>query len=265
MTERGDRNSDVFISTKMDTSTNSTTTQSLTTRETKADALTGGGRAGIVIGVVLFLILTIVAIIILYKRRLLPGRLKKSEPVVFSFNTGFQRLVDLPSSVRRSDIQYKDSQSDLASELTSLGGSTLSRSTNLSRLSSITLPLGNEPEEASRPWKGHTRPKSADNPHLTIHDYNMYEQYRRNSQCTPRYIPSSRVTPNRSNYRTQDCYYIPASFDYTPRTNAVSTVNYRPSRHIDRQLNVFYSWSISEQPERTRVHEHRVGRDLRHQ
>lgn len=222
-------------------STNATT-QTVPPNQTEEDGLSGGGVAGLVIGVILAIVIIIVVIIILYKRRLLPGRSRKQDTVIFSFDTSFQNLINCPNTARRDS----DSRSYTSSRTTNTARS--------SRSKASTPPS----TYAHRHSAGYTSSNPYQKPFT---DY--YTQARLNYEAsTASYMPSStNFTQNRTSYNPNSLNFAPSGLNYPPsgqnyppnslyyppRDYSAGSFYYRPSRHVDRQLNAYYNWTISEE------------------
>lgn len=222
-------------------STNATT-QTEPPNQTEEDGLSGGGVAGLVIGVILAIVIIIVIIFILYKRRLLPGRSRKQDTVIFSFDTSFQNLINCPNTARRDS----DSRSDISSRTTNTARSSRSKTSTPPRA------------YAHRHSAGYTSTNPYQKPFT---DY--YTQARLNYEAsTASYMPSSTNYPQSRtsynpnslnmasrglNYPPGGLNYPPDSLYYPPRDYSAGSFYYRPSRHVDRQLNAYYNWTIREE------------------
>lgn len=239
-------------------------TQPFPPNQTEAEGLSGGGVAGIVIGVLLVLIISALVLFILYKRRLLPGRSRKQDTVIFSFDTSFQNLIDCTNISTRDP----DSQSLTSSRASSIGRSSRSRPSSIPShddLSSgryTSSSVGRSSGRHTTPNSGryatpssgrYTAPSSGryipNNPHQRPStDY--YAQRRLNYPTnTPTFIPGSTYnTQSRLNYNAYGLNNTPSSLYYKQRDYTTSDFYYRPSRHIDRQLMAYYNWAISEEP-----------------
>ena len=89
-----------------------------------------------------------------------------------------------------------------------------------------------------------------------------HQQTRPSYQSTPQYLQNPYYFPqSRMNYKQYNPSYVPSNVYSAPRGYSANNFYYRPSRHIDRQLMVYYNWAINEElaePVRPRVHQPRI-------
>lgn len=257
-----------------------TTTESLlagTSLQTEAAEngdISSGGVAGIVIGVVLALIVLSVIIFILYRRRLLPWMSKKPDTVIFSFDTSFQNLIDCSSAnnslrgtERRSNVSRRSSNRESTSYASSAPNLTRDVPTRSSYSSapsrrstsrSSTDPRYTDPRYSTPTYQPNPYSPDTDTSDLyqqPVPSYRSPPSYSQN----PYYFPQGRV-----HYKQYNPNYVPSNVFSAPRGGyTASHFQYRPSRHIDRQLQVYYNWAINEEMAepvrpRPRVHQPRI-------
>ena len=181
----------------------------------------------------------------------------------------FQNLIDCSSannSLRGTERRSNASRRSSNQDSTSYASSAPNLTRDVPTRSSYASDPSRRPTSRSGTDPRYSTPTYQPNPYSPDTDTNdLYQQpvpsYRSPPQYSqnPYYFPQSRV-----HYKQYNPNYVPSNVFSAPRGGyTASNFQYRPSRHIDRQLMAYYNWAINEEiaepvRPRPRVHQPRI-------